>query len=263
MAVAGILMLAGCASTGGEDPYISAQGGPQAQARAQQQLHADLVREMIAQGRYYAALAHIQEIEKSQPAGDELRLLKAQVLAKLGRRQEAEQGYGSLMHGPLEGEARHGLGLLYADSNYPLSLQYLQTAATLLPTSAEVRNDLGYALLVGGYYPEGRLQLATAYELDAAATRNRNNYVLALLLVRDEASVRKLVSAGVVTQKQVIALRKTAKDWPRTVQRARATAQPGQWPASPPVPPPTPGAVTRPADDNMTVKEKFNRASGG
>ena len=227
--IAASVFASGCATSGShaDDPYYSARDKSQTL-----KLHTDLVREMIAQDRYYAALAHIDELEKAQGGTDELRLLKAQVLAKLGRRQEAEQAYTSLLSGSFEGEARHGLGLLYAESNYPLSLKYLQVAARLLPTNAEIRNDLGYALLLGGYYREGQLQLATAYELDAASERNRNNYVLSLLLLMDDAAVRRMQQAGTISVKQLDALRKKARGWPQIVRRTRSVV-PASSPAVP------------------------------
>ncbi|HXG27687.1 MAG TPA: hypothetical protein VNJ47_02415, partial [Nevskiales bacterium] len=128
-------LVCGCATVPAANtpPAIASDSAP---AR---QLHTDLVREMIAQGRYYAALAHIEELQKGGGPREELLLLHAQVLTRLDRKDQAEQEYKQLLSGPFAGEARHGLGLLYAGRNYKLSLQYLREAAQLRPTDANIR----------------------------------------------------------------------------------------------------------------------------
>jgi Flp pilus assembly protein TadD len=219
--------MTGCATTPGPGTLAV-----QADSAPAKQLHTDLVREMIAQGRYYAALAHIEELQKSGGPRDELLLLHAQVLAKLDRKGPAEQEFKQLLGGPFEGEARHGLGLLYAQKNHGLGLQYLRDAARLRPTDPGIRNDYGYALLMGGQYPAARLQLATAYELDSGMDKYRNNYVLALILLKDEAGIARVRRQAEMGDKLLQTLRAQARDWPAVVQRAAATTT--QAPATPP-----------------------------
>jgi Flp pilus assembly protein TadD len=248
----GLALLAGCATTPGGGPSPAAATAEGAPAR---QLHTDLVREMIAQGRYYAALAHIEELQKTGGPREELLLLHAQVLSKLGRKDQAEQEYKQLLASPFAGEARHGLGLLYADRNYRLSLQYLREAAQLRPTDPDIRNDYGYALLMGGQYPEGRLQLATAHELDSAVDKYRNNYVLALLLLKDEAEVERVRRRTELSDKVLQNLRAQAQGWPAVVQRTVATAPA----AAPPAPAASaPAAPAKPAPERSnSVKKKL------
>lgn len=246
-----LLMLAlwGCATT----PSGMAPAAPSASTPAKQ-LHTDLVREMIAQGRYYAALAHIEELQKTGGPREELLLLHAQVLSKLDRKDQAEQEYKQLLNSAFEGEARHGLGLLYAAKNYSLGLQYLRQAAGLRPTDPEIRNDYGYALLMGGQYPEARLQLATAYELDSGVDKHRNNYVLALLLFRDEAEIKRVRQRSDLSDKILQNLRAQAQGWPAVVQRTTAAAGPvsSAAPASPAAAAPKPAAQR-----NNSVKKKL------
>jgi Flp pilus assembly protein TadD len=237
--VAGLLvstLLAGCANLPGAGPDDPSAPQDDAQSRA---LHADLVREMIAQGRHYAALAHLEELEKKQGLRDELNLLRGQVLAKLERRQEAERIFKSLLRGPYEGEARHGLGLLYANQDQATSLDYLAAAARLKPASATIRNDYGYALLLAGSHGAAKLQLATAYELEPAVERNRNNYLLALMLLQDEREVKRVIAASGATGDTVAKLRKRAKEWPRPAGAA-APAKKNAKPERVTLPPPAP-----------------------
>jgi Flp pilus assembly protein TadD len=242
--IAALLLLAalsGCATTAPSKPPAADSALDPAQAR---QIHLDLVRGMIAQGSYYAALAHIQELEKQPGPRDELLVLKAQTLARLGRKTEAEKIYTGLLKGPHAGEAAHGLGLLYASRNYATSLYYLRSAARLSPTDADTRSDLGYALLTGGVYDEARLNLATAYELNRGSDKIRNNYLLALLIAKDEGRAKSIAQASSVSQKTLDSLRKQARDWPQVVQRTRAsTAQPVR--AVPVKPAAQPAANTR------------------
>lgn len=216
-----VVMLSACATT--PNALLSPTGRPD--GPASRQVHTDLVREMIAQGRYYAALAHIEELQKRDGPRDELLLLHAQVLAKLDRNQQAESEYKQLLGSAHEGEARHGLGLLYASQNYSVSLQYLKQAAGLRPTDPDIRNDYGYALLAGGQYPAARLQLATAHELAGHVDKYRNNYVLALLLLKDETEIRRLAQRSGLSEKTLENLRAQAAGWPAVVRRTlKATA---------------------------------------
>lgn len=213
-----LVMLGGCATTPGKPSPLAENSAPA------QQLHTDLVREMVAQGRYYAALAHIEELQRSGGPREELLLLHAQVQAKLGRGVEAEKEFRQLLGGGFAGEAQHGLGLLYASRDFRQSLLYLREAARLQPTDAGVRNDYGYALLTGGYYRDARLQLATAYELDAGLDKYRNNYVLVLLLLKEEAEVKRVRQRSEMSDKTLQTLRARVQQWPALVQRTQAVA---------------------------------------
>jgi Flp pilus assembly protein TadD len=212
------LGLGACATIPGKNAPLAFQ----ADSAPAKQLHTDLVREMIGQGRYYAALAHIEDLQKNGGPREELLLLHAQVLAKLGRKDQAEQEYRQLLGSAFEGEARHGLGLIYADKNYKQSLQFLAEAARLRATDPNIRNDYGYALLMGGQYPAARLQLATAFELDSGSDKYRNNYVLALLLLKDETELLRVRRLSDVSDKTLQNLRVQAEAWPAVVKRTLA-----------------------------------------
>jgi Flp pilus assembly protein TadD len=161
-----------------------------------------------------------------------LLLLHAQVLSKLDRKDQAEQEYRQLLSSAFGGEARHGLGLLYASKNHAVSLQYLRQAAQLRPTDPDIRNDYGYALLTGGQYPAARLQLATAYELDSAVDKYRNNYLLALLILNDETEIERVRRRSEISDKVMQNLRAQVKGWPAVVKRTTAATATVAAPAS-------------------------------
>lgn len=244
------LGLGACATMPGNSAPVAFQ----ANSAPAKQLHTDLVREMIAQGRYYAALAHIEDLQKNGGPREELLLLHAQVLAKLGRKDQAEQEYRQLLGSTFEGEARHGLGLIYAGKNYKQSLQYLAEAARMRATDPNIRNDYGYALLMGGQYPDARLQLATAFELDSGSDKYRNNYVLALLLLKDETELQRVRRLSDVSDKTLQNLRVQAEGWPAVVKRTLAVV-------ASPVPTVSPQAQRPSQDGPNEIKKKLRPSS--
>ncbi|MDN5939424.1 MAG: hypothetical protein L0H83_12290 [Salinisphaera sp.] len=205
------------------------------QARGEEQnqkLYTDLIRQMIEDDKLYAALAHIEAQEKKFGTTPGVRLLRAQVLRKLGRTVEAEGLYRRLLNaGQLRGQAHHGLGLIYVQQNLALALQHLQTAAALLPTNAAIRNDYGFALLKEGQVDDARIQLATAYQLEDGAALARNNYVLVLLVAGEEGQARRVARQSGIGPDTLADLRRQA-------QMLR-----GPTPATGVTPPPRPTAV--------------------
>lgn len=158
-------------------------------------LYTDLIRQLIAQDRLYAALAHLQAREQEFGVTDELRLLRADILRKMDDTAGAQTLYEQLLKTSYAAEANHGLGLIYARDDIGRGTEYLRRAVKQAPTNAQMRNDLGYALLRQGHTGEARVQLTTAYQLDQNNELNRNNYIL-LLLVEGETRQANQVAAS-------------------------------------------------------------------
>jgi Flp pilus assembly protein TadD len=161
-------------------------------ASSEAALYLDAVRSLMAQGQFYAALAHIQEDRRAHGDSPELRLLEADARRNLGQPREAEVLYRGLLNGPQAGAAKHGLGRLYASRDLATAIRYLREASLLRPTDVDVRNDLGYALMQAGRYREAKPELATAAELAPNEAKGRNNLLILLILMRDEAAVRRI-----------------------------------------------------------------------
>ncbi|WP_353221257.1 hypothetical protein [Salinisphaera sp. S4-8] len=177
------LAVSGCAHervavTPMADTTLDAARGPQENAR----LYTDLIRELIAQDRLYAALAHLQAREREFGPSDQLRLLRADILRRMGDDDTARGLYESLLDSDYAAQANHGLGLILIATDRAAGMAHLQRAVVQMPTNARMRSDFGYALLRAGEYEKARLQLATAYQLDEANELNRNNYILLLLV---------------------------------------------------------------------------------
>jgi Flp pilus assembly protein TadD len=174
-------------------------------------LHTDLIRGMIHQGQLYAALAHIEDQKTRRGAAEELRLLEAEVLRRLGHDAQAEVLYRGLLNGRLGGEAHHGLGLVYATRDLDTAVDHLARAVRRRPTNVEFRNDLGYALLRAGRHREAMTHLATAVELDPQGEKARNNLIILMLVTGDEARAQRLAQAGDVGEQTFANLRRQAQ----------------------------------------------------
>lgn len=200
------VMLAGCASN--RDRADS----PAGLEATDESVHVDLIRKMLDQQQYYAALAHIQQQQRLSGNSDQLRYLEAEAHRQLGQTAAAEALYRGLLNGKLAGDAYHGLGLLYAGRNLNTSVQYLREATRRNPTDAGARNDLGYALLRAGRYSEAMPELSTAVELEPTNDQPRNNLLLLLMLTGDEAGVKRVVNEAGITPDVVARMRSDARN---------------------------------------------------
>lgn len=175
-------------------------------------VYADVIQALIAQEQYYAALAHIQQQQRQEGNSDELRFLEAEARRNLGQPGDAEKLYRQLLRSRYAAQSYRGLGLLYAPRDLNASVQYLREAVQRQPTSAEMRNDLGYALMSGGRYREALAEFATAVELEPGLDKARNNLIVLLILSHDEAGVKRVAAAGGVDDKSLAKLRRQAQN---------------------------------------------------
>lgn len=195
---------------------------------SQRQVHLDLIRRLIGQAQYYAALAHVQAQVRESGGSDELRLLEATARRKLGQAAQAQQIYRELLKTRFAADAYHGLGLTNVSSDLRTAVWQLQQAVQRKPADAEMRNDLGYALILARRYAEALPELATAVELDAARAepRARNNLVLLMMLTGDEAAVQRLTRESGISAETLAGLRRQAQSL-----SGRKTATPAAAPA--------------------------------
>ncbi|MGQ0618640.1 MAG: tetratricopeptide repeat protein [Panacagrimonas sp.] len=178
----------------------------------QRKVHTDLIRQMLGQEQFYAALAHIEAQVRESGSTDELRVLEAQARRKLKQPEQAQAIYRDLLRTSYVAEAYHGLGLISAATDLKTAVWQLQQAVKRQPANAEMRNDLGYALMVANRYPEALTELATAVELEAGggSGKARNNLVLLMLVTRDEAAVKRLVQQSGMSDATLDGLRRQA-----------------------------------------------------
>ena len=195
--IAASAALVGCAALG-FPPSDRSDPVPASEAT----LYLDAVRGLIAQGQYYAAIAHIQEDRRLHGDTAELRLLEADARRNLKQNKTSEALYQSVIRGGADGamaaKARHGLGLLYAPVNLTAALKELREATRLKPTEPQFRSDYGYALMQSRRFAEARIELATANELAPDNIAARNNLLILLFAQGEEAAAQRLAASAAV-----------------------------------------------------------------
>ncbi|MBX6421466.1 MAG: tetratricopeptide repeat protein [Nevskia sp.] len=204
-------LLCACASLHGSSSGSTPPADAQAVQLKSGPVHTDLIRDMIANGQYYAALAHIEDERRNGGDTAELRLLEAEARRHLNQRAQAEALYRGLLAGPYAGPAYHGLGLLYVGTDLDTAIGDLRQAVRRMPTDVDFRNDLGYALMQAGRYTEAMPELSTAAELAPDSRKCRNNLIILMMLMGNEAAVQKLAAGAGATADELQRLRAEAQ----------------------------------------------------
>lgn len=197
-----IMGLSGCASDSAARLY--AQQNEAAQLRQQAEgkpatpdskgMYLGLIRQMQAQGLYFASLAHIDACEQQYGSGPEAQRLRADALRETRQAAAADAAYRNLLTSSEAAAAWHGLGLLAAGSgNYGAAVAPLQAAAKREPTNPVMLSDLGYALLRSGDISAARIPLAQAAELAPDNRRIIANLALLLLVSGDSSKARAVM----------------------------------------------------------------------
>ncbi len=165
-----------------------------ARPEKQRVLHGELVRDMLGEGHNYAALAHLQELERQQGyLNDDQRLLRAEAFYRLGEIGSARQDYLELTKTKKAGQAWHGLGRLDAPLDLRAAIQEFNRATKLRPTDAAIRNDLGYTLILAGRVEDACRHLYTAHELAPTQDRIVGNLLLCEALRGDHEAEERLL----------------------------------------------------------------------
>lgn len=205
------VLSAGCALPQRLDAPAQPAAGTAQATPADRGVYGDLIRSMLDQEQYYAALAHVQQRQRSGDGDrDELRFLEAEARRGLHQVAAADALYQSLLKTPWAARAYHGLGLLHAQGDIARAVAYLRQAAQRAPTDADVRNDLGYALLRAGQFDQALPELATAVELAPDSDKARNNLLLLLMVRGDEAGVSRVARQALVPPDTLSRLRQQA-----------------------------------------------------
>ena len=187
----------------------------------QAEIHADLIQQMLDNGQYYAALAHVQEEQRNSGPSEALTLLEADARGHIGQRPQADALYRTLLQGSRAADAYHGLGRLYVDTSLDSAIRYFAAAVQRAPTNVDFRNDLGYALMSAGRYTEAQPELSTAAELAPGQAKARNNLIVLMMLKGNEGAVQQLAQDAAVPPAKLQDLRRTAQSI-RDQQTARA-----------------------------------------
>lgn len=181
--VVGVMgLLAGCASGQAQSPWLTGKADATPMTCAplsqDQELALNLAQKTAEEGRLHGALANLERLPANLP---QARLAKARILRSLNR-PEAGDLYASLTRTCLKAQGEQGLGqLASAAGRYPEALEHLRLAATLDPTSAPIRNDLGVVYMNLGRMDEARFELLTALELNETEQQPALNLLTLLI----------------------------------------------------------------------------------
>lgn len=181
--VVGVMgLLAGCASGQAQSPWLTGKADATPMTCAplsqDQELALNLAQKTAEEGRLHGALANLERLPTNLP---QARLAKARILRSLNR-PEAGELYASLTRTCLKAQGEQGLGQLASGAGrYPEALEHLRLAATLDPTSAPIRNDLGVVYMNLGRMDEARFELLTALELNESEQQPALNLLTLLI----------------------------------------------------------------------------------
>lgn len=189
-------------------------------AQENQAMHRELIRSMLQQGQYYAALAHIEDQKRISGDSLELRALEAEAKRNLNRTAEAIKLYNSLLNTAFDGEAHHGLGLITFNADRVGAVQHLRMAVQKEPTDAQFRNDLGFALMQSGRYSEALTELATAVELEPGNAKARNNLIVLLIVSGDTVRARQVARDSGMNDEAYAAAQKRAESFAQSMARS-------------------------------------------
>lgn len=144
--------------------------------------------QLVDERKPYAALAELDQLASDAPKA---RLMRANALRQIDRRQDAATQYNALLDTCLAGQAHHGLGLLAAqDGRTTDALNALHRARQLQPTDIRVRNDHGYALLLAKRWDDAQFEFLTVLDLQPNEPRASRNLVL-LALLQDKSELAR------------------------------------------------------------------------
>jgi len=183
--------MTGCATTApraGDDPGSEVRCTTNTQPEHQLQL--DAVDALMSRSQPYAALA---KLESEGLATEHHWVRHGQLLAATGQMKQAEAVFQALAQACGSAMGHHGLGLVYLkQKKLNLGLAELKKARALAPSSSDVRNDYGYALLLTRQDAEAVFELRTAFELADGEGPVRQNLAAGYILTNDQAGLALL-----------------------------------------------------------------------
>lgn len=185
------LLVTGCATTGvtGEQQRMLAVSCSQT-VQPEHQVQLDLVDSLTAREQPYAALA---KLESEGLETEQHWLRRGQLLATTQQLAGAEEVFQALVEECHSARAHHGLGLVYLKQHrLDQGLAQLATARKKAPSSADVRNDYGYALLLSGHQEDAVFELRTAFELADGQGAVRQNLAAAYVINGDRTGLAML-----------------------------------------------------------------------
>lgn len=160
------------------------------QLQPEHQLQLDAVDVLMSRSQPYAALARL---ESEGLATEQHWIRRGQLLAATHQLAEAEDVFQAMVANCDSAMGHHGLGLVYLKQHkLEQGASELRKARKLNPSSPDVRNDYGYALLLTGGYHSAVFELRTALELANGEGAVRQNLAAGYIITEDRSGLALL-----------------------------------------------------------------------
>ncbi|GEK72287.1 hypothetical protein HHA04nite_08310 [Halomonas halophila] len=173
-------------------------------------LRMDMIRQQMEDGRSRSALAHLDESGFDYA---EAALMRGDALRDVGRRDQSDAVYETLAGGCLAADAFHGMARnAVARGDREQALVLMRQARDARPTDAEIRNDLGYLLMLEGKPKPAREELLTALELGGTGRRAASNLVMLMMQEGRVVEAERLARRYDLDDELVARLRRLATD---------------------------------------------------
>lgn len=173
-------------------------------------LRMDMIRQQMEDGRSRSALAHLDESGFDYA---EAALMRGDALRDVGRRDRSDAVYETLAGGCLAADAFHGMARnAVARGDRDQALVLMRQARDARPTDAEIRNDLGYLLILEGKPKPAREELLTALELGGTGRRAASNLVMLMMQEGRVVEAERLARRYDLDDELVARLRRLATD---------------------------------------------------
>lgn len=191
-----LLALGGCASTSNKVAKTASCDAPLSQAES---MKLDMVGQLIEEGQYYSALAHL---ERDQSDSAQALWLRAEGQRKTGLLAEAYNSYRDLSLTCMTAYGHAGMAKILATrGDLPQAHQQMLNARKLAPTNADIRNDYGFILLAHRQFKDAQREFMTALQLAPGHPVAIRNMVISLILDRDSrTAVRMAKNNGIGPQ---------------------------------------------------------------
>jgi len=158
-----------------------------ATARNETALYLNVVDGLLAQKRFGAALAFLDDYSrKEKDLPPRYWLMRGNALVGLERYSEASGSYGRLESTSLAAEGWNGLGRTAASrKEWRIAADQFRKAVNARPASVEFINNLAYSSMKTGDIATSLSCLRQARDLDPTSDLVRNNLIIALTLSGD------------------------------------------------------------------------------
>ena len=195
-AVLALMMLCGCQTTLVQSSPRAPDAVPATvPSQRERDLYLSVIGQLIDHGKFYAALAHLDEFDRLHGPTDASRRLRGDAWLAVGALDNAEVEYTAIAGGRLLGFGEHGLGrVAAAREDWPAASRHFELAVDQQPTNTLFLQDFAGALFELGKVDDAEFQLRKALEL-SASDRATNETVRAMLAAHERTG---LVRAGAI-----------------------------------------------------------------